>query len=103
MLKDRATAKEAGNGRIIHPALAIVAERFESDFDPPPETNLALRFEPPDESSPVYAFVLEAKKPPPSPAPGQGVNVRTALWIPPIPRPLNLWPNRWQFGAGRGI
>ncbi len=47
MLKDRATAKEAGNDRIIHQALAIVAGRFEFGFDPPPETNLALRFEPP--------------------------------------------------------
>ncbi len=70
MLKDRATAKEAGNGRIIHQALAIVAERFEFDFDLPPETNLALRFEPPDKSSLVYAFVLKAKGPATSPAPG---------------------------------
>ena len=70
MLKDRATAKKAGNGRIIHQALAIVAGRFEFGFDLPPETNLELRFGPPDKSLPVYACVLKAKRPPPSPAPG---------------------------------
>ena len=58
----------------MHQALAIVAERFEFDFDLLPATDLALRFEPPGKSSLVYAFVLKAKGEPPSPPPGEGVS-----------------------------
>ena len=54
----------------MHQALAIVAERFEFDFDLLPDTNLALKFEPADKSSLVYAFVLKAKGPASSAAPG---------------------------------
>jgi hypothetical protein len=54
----------------MHQALAIVAERFDFDFDLLPATHLALRFDPPDKSSLVYAFVLKAKTPAPSAAPG---------------------------------
>ncbi len=60
----------------MHQALAIVAERFEFDFDLLPETDLALRFEPPGKSSLVYAFILKAKGEAPSPPPGEGVSSR---------------------------
>ena len=60
----------------MHQALAIVAERFEFDFDLLPATDLALRFEPPGKSSLVYAFVLKAKGEAPSPPPGEGVSSR---------------------------